>query len=117
MQLAPIGRRQGTSVDNIRAEKNSSGTELMITAVQEPDGRWLAYCEHYRVASYGTSRGDALEQSHSLVAEVSSDPDWLVTNSLAIPVLGDDDFLSPELMRVLSRWTGLSEDYFDDQNE
>jgi hypothetical protein len=83
----------------------------MITKVQEPDGRWLAYCDEYRVASYGTSREDALEKNHNLVAQVSSDPKWL-TNKVALPNLRDDDFAGPELVKVIARWAGIPHDYF-----
>jgi hypothetical protein len=86
--------------------------------VREPDGRWLAYCEQYRVASYGTSQEDLLEQSRNLVAEVSVDPEWN-EGSFAIPILDDDDVVGPELMQVLVRWSGLSDDCFaaDDEHE
>jgi hypothetical protein len=101
----------------MNAEETRTTADVMITTVQEPDGRWLAYCEQYRVASYGTSRGDALELTRNMLAEVSPDPEWLAANSFAMPDLGDDDLVGPELMKVLVRWTGLSEDSFDEHDE
>jgi len=89
-----------------RSEQRKADTT--ITTVQEPDGRWLAYCEQYRVASYGTNLGDALENNRNMVAEVSSDPEWRA-DSFAMPDLGDDDLVGPELLKVLARWTGVSE--------
>jgi hypothetical protein len=95
-----------------------SAADVIIKTVQEPDGRWLAYCEQYRVASYGTSQGDALEQNRTMVAEVSADPEWS-EGFFAMPILDHDDVVGPELMQVLVRWTGLSEDCFaaDDEHE
>lgn len=114
---AAVGiQRQVTPVGSVNAEETRRTADMIITVVQEPDGRCLAYCEQYRVASYGTSRGDALEQTRNMVAEVSSDPEWLAC-SFAMPNLDDDDLAGPELMKVLVRWTGLSEDAFDEQDE
>lgn len=100
----------------MNAEETRSTADVMITTVQEPDGRWLAYCEQYRVVSYGASQGDAIEHNRNMVAEVSSDPEWLA-DSFAMPNLGDDDLVGPELMQVLVRWTGLSEDCFAEHDE
>jgi hypothetical protein len=99
---------------SIGSERRKADT--MITTVQEPDGRWLAYCEQYRVASYGTNLGDALENNRNMVAEVSSDPEWRA-DSFVMPELGNNDLVGPELLKVLIRWTGISEDYFAEPDE
>jgi hypothetical protein len=51
-----------------------------------------------------------------MVPRVSSDPEWLADH-FAKPNLGDDDLVGPELMKVLVRWTGISEDSFDEPDE
>jgi hypothetical protein len=83
----------------------------IIFTVEEPDGRWLAYCEQYCVASYGSSCEDALEKNRNMVTEVSRDPGWLASN-IVIPELDDEDSAGPELIKVTARWTGIPEDSF-----
>jgi hypothetical protein len=81
-----------------------------VFTVQEEDGRWLSWCDNPKVASYGITKEDSLEKTYNCLEHEDLSLDEDIEELMVIPQLDDNQMVGVELLKLVIKWTGHTEE-------